>query len=245
MEEKLAPNSVAVALKYAIKNVSDWSYHPFTDNYRLKFNFLFDHSSKSRSTPPLPPLNSIFNVVKCGQKNNNNMPRCVTSENKQSAGVQQSATVNHEWSLEHILCVRLRVRPETLSPDTTEKNGRNRPQKSKETSVILERNVTFLCSWLSPVFQSASYQEVPHNGSKLPETQSQTFGTEVGADRGNCVRRCFHTITSATDSATQMSEDERVGYCEEGSLFRSNSSAFVTDTLLRKRTDLCTELLVR
>lgn len=77
-------------------------------------------------------------------------------------------------------------------------NGRNWPQKSKGTSVILERNVTFLCSWLSPVFQSASYQEVLHNGSKLPETQSQTFGTEVGADRGNCVRHCSQTITFAT-----------------------------------------------
>lgn len=86
-------------------------------------------------------------------------------------------------------------------------NGRNRPQKFKETSVILERNVTFLCSWLSPVFQSASYQEVLHNGSKLPETQSQTFGTEVGADRGNCVRRYFQTITFAT---TLRSDDKHI-----------------------------------
>ena len=89
--------------------------------------------------------------------------------------------------------------PKCLSGNTLPRlhgeNDRNWPQKSKETSVILERNVTFLCSWLSPVFQSASYQEVLHNGSKLPETQSQTFGTEVGADRGNCVSS--HSITFA------------------------------------------------
>lgn len=115
--------------------------------------------------------------------------------------------IHGEQNLPYILCVYLCGNTFSTLHSEKKKKVSDGPQKSKETSVILERNVTFLCSWLSPVSPNASHQEVLHNGSKLPETQSQTRGTEVG---GRQRKLCQGLLAdnNLSDLAINVSKDK-------------------------------------